>query len=94
MKVLWNTASHMINQQITMETRHHKVNHIFRVGRGMDTASLKSIMFQHLASIREEVLSYDFLDLKKAYDAMDREWCLEIMLAYGVRPWMTLLLRT
>ena len=44
--------------------------------------------------MREEDLYYVFLDLKKAYDAMDREWCLEIILAYGVRPWMTLLLRT
>ena len=70
MKVLWNTASRLINQQITMETRHHKVNHVFTVGMGMDTASLKAKIFQHLGSMREEVIYYVSLDLRKVYDDM------------------------
>ena len=72
MKVLWNIAPQLINQQITMETRHHKVNHVFTVGMGMDTAPLKAKIFQHLASMREEVLYYVFLDLRKVYDYMYR----------------------
>ena len=70
MEVLWNTSSQMINQQITMETRHHKVNRVFTVDMGMYTASLKAKIFRNLGSMREEVLYYVFLDLRKVYDDM------------------------
>ena len=36
--------------------------------------------------MREEVLYVIFLDLKKAYDALDRSRCLEILDKYGVGP--------
>ena len=34
--------------------------------------------------MRDEVLYEVFLDLKRAYDALDWERCLEILVAYGV----------
>ena len=71
MEVLWKAESQMINQRITMETKYHKVHHVFRVGRGMDTASLESKLFQHITLIRYEVLYYVFLKSRKLYDAMD-----------------------
>ena len=37
-------------------------------------------------ALREEVLSMIFLDLHKAYDALDRSRCLEILEGYGVGP--------
>ena len=36
--------------------------------------------------MREEVLYVIFLDLTKAYDALDRSKCLEILEGYGVGP--------
>ena len=36
--------------------------------------------------MREEVLCVIFLDLHKAYDALDRSRCLEILEGYGVGP--------
>ena len=36
--------------------------------------------------MREEVLYVIFLDLTKAYDALDRSRCLEILEGYGVGP--------
>ena len=36
--------------------------------------------------MREEVLYAIFLDLNKAYDALDRSRCLEILEGYGVGP--------
>ena len=37
--------------------------------------------------MREEVLYEIFLDLRKTYDALDRDRCLDILGAYGVGPW-------
>ena len=41
---------------------------------------------QQLAAIREEVLYVIFLDLTKAYDALDRSRCMGILEGYGVGP--------
>ena len=43
-------------------------------------------MIQKLAALREEVLYMIFLDLHKAYDALERSRCLEILGGYGVGP--------
>ena len=43
-------------------------------------------------NLREEVLYEVFLDLWKAYNAMDHERCLEILVSYGFGPLMTHLL--
>ena len=58
MLVMWKSYYQMINQRITMEAIYQKVHHVFRVGRGMDTASLESNMFQYITLMREEVLYY------------------------------------
>jgi len=47
---------------------------------------------QQLAFLEQEALHSVFIDLKKAYDAMDRERCLEILEGYGVGPNMLRLL--
>ena len=39
---------------------------------------------QQFIAIRETVLHYIFLDLCKAYNALDREICLDILAGYGV----------
>ena len=57
------------------------------MGCDTGTASPESKLTQQLASMREEVLCAIFLDLKKAYDALDRYRCLEIFEGYGVGPW-------
>ena len=44
--------------------------------------------------MREEVLYVIFLDLTKAYDALDRSRCLEILEGYGVGPSARRLLTT
>ena len=46
------------------------------------------------AALREEVLYVIFLDLHKAYDALDRSRCLDILEGYGVGPWSRRLLQT
>ena len=39
-----------------------------------------------LMDLREEVLNDIFLDMHKAYDALERGRCLDILVAYGVGP--------
>ena len=41
---------------------------------------------QQLMALREEVLYMIFLDLHKAYDALDRSRCLKILEGYSVGP--------
>ena len=37
-------------------------------------------------TIREYVLYEVIFDLRKAYDALDRDQCIYIMMGYGIRP--------
>ena len=57
------------------------------------TATLKAKLLQQLAAMREEVLYVIFLDLTKAYDALDRSRSLEILKGYGVGEIVRRLLR-
>jgi hypothetical protein len=41
---------------------------------------------QQLAWVDQEPLYQIYLDLRKAYDALDREHCLKILAGYGVGP--------
>ena len=47
-------------------------------------ATLEAKLLQQLAAMKEEVLYVIFLDLTKAYDALDRSRSLEILKGYGV----------
>ena len=62
----------------------HDALHRFWEGRGTGTATLKAKLLQQLAAMREEILYMIFLDLTKAYDALDRSRSLEILKGYGV----------
>ncbi len=50
-------------------------------GKGM--AILKAKLAQQLAHLEQETFYGVFLDLKKAFDAMDRQRCLLILEGYG-----------
>ena len=52
----------------------------------MGNAALEAKLFQQLTAMREAVLFKIFLDLQKAYDALDQERSLKLIVAYGVSP--------
>jgi hypothetical protein len=54
--------------------------------RGTGTATIKAKLAQQLAWMEQEPLYQVFVDLRKAYDHLDRERCLAIMTGYGVGP--------
>ena len=55
---------------------------------------LEAKLLHQLAALREEVLYVIFLDLHKAYGALDRSRCLEILDGYGVGTQARGLLKT
>ena len=61
-----------------------------RVGaiRRTGTVSLKVKLLQKFMAIREKVIYKVFLDLRKAYDTLDWEHCMETMVGYSTRPRM------
>ena len=78
-EVMWKLVEAVLNFRITASISYHDFLHGFRSGHGTGNATLKSKLLQQLAVLREEVLYMIFLDLHKAYDALDSSRCLEIL---------------
>ena len=56
----------------------HDALHGFRQERGCGTGIMEAKLVQQLAFLEQCPLYRTFLDLRKAYDAMDRDRCLKI----------------
>ena len=93
-EVMWKVVAEILNHWLTASIIFHVFLHIFRSGCGTGTATLKVKLFQQLAALREEILYVIFLDLHKAYDALDRYRCLEILKGYFMVPQACRLLQT
>ena len=76
-EVMWKVVAVILNRRFTSSIIFQDVLHGFRAGRGTGTATLEAKLLQQLAAMREEVLYVIFLDLIKAYDALDRSRCLD-----------------
>ena len=86
MKVMWKVVEVILNSWLTASITFHDFLHGFWESRGTGTATLKAKLIQQLVALREEVLYMILLDLHKAYDALERYRCLEILEGYGVGP--------
>ena len=62
----------------------HNTLHGFRAGRGTGTATLEAKLVQQLVGIVHEPLFQIFLDVRKAYDSLDRGWYMEISWGCGM----------
>ena len=60
----------------------HDALHRFREGRGTGTATLEAKLAQKLVGLVHELLFQVFLDVWKAYESLDRSWCMEILRVY------------
>ncbi len=61
----------------------HESLHGCRMGRGTGTAGIEAKLAQQLAHLEQVPFYGIFVDLKKAFNAMDRERCLLILEGYG-----------
>ena len=93
-ELLWKTVTSLMNFRLTPAINFHDVLHGFRAGRRKGTADLEAKLPQHLTAMREAALFKIFLDLRKAYNALDRERALELLASYRVGPRTVRLLRT
>ena len=94
LEVMWKVVAAILNCWLTASITYHDFLHGFRAGRVTGTATLEAKLIQQLAALRKEVLYVIFLDLHKAYKALYRSRCLEILEGYGVGPQARIQLRS
>ncbi len=71
----------------------HDSLHSCRNQQGTGTAIIEAKLTQQLAHIKQSPFYGAFIDLTKAFDAMDQERCLQLLGEYGVGQNMRRLIR-
>ena len=84
----------LIDTLLCTSLQMHDILHEFRERRGTGTAIMELNLVRELASIDQDLLFLVFLDLRKAYETVDRECLLITLEGYGARPWLCGLLET
>ena len=83
LEVLWKVVEKVVDARLSSIDLHDSL-HGFRAGRGCGTSIMEAKLVQKLAFIEQCPLYRVFIGLRKAYDAMDRGHCLEILRDCGV----------
>ena len=86
LEVIYKLISSIINGRIQRAITFDDAIHGFRPGRGTGTAIMEAKLLMQLHCRRDDPLFMIFIDLKKAYDTVDRSQALRILEAYGVGP--------
>ena len=88
MEFMWKVVEEVIDTRIKIAAQFHSVLHGFCVGRGIGIVIINLKLAQELASVDQDPLFLIFLDLRKAYDNLDRGWLLQMLVGYGAGPKM------
>jgi Reverse transcriptase (RNA-dependent DNA polymerase) len=86
LEVVYKLVSTIVNARLGDAIKFHKAVHGFRRGRGTTTAIAEVKLVMRANRQSNKPLFLIFLDLKKAYDTLDRERTWQIMQGYGVGP--------
>ncbi len=80
---MWKAVEKIMVAQLSVIKLHDSL-HSRLPRRGMGTAIMEAKLNQQLAWADQEPLYQIYLDLRKAYNALDQGWCLKILAGYGV----------
>jgi hypothetical protein len=86
LEIAYKLVSSIINRRLVDAIPFHDAIHGFRTGRGTGTAIIRAKLLMQLAQRQTKPIYMLFMDLKNAYDTLDRNRTLEILKGYGVGP--------
>jgi hypothetical protein len=89
---IWKVLERIMDRRLDAIELHDCL-HGCRANRGTGTAVIKAKMAQQLSYLELKPFYGVFLDLKKAFDLMDRERCIMILEGYGAGPRIIRLIR-
>ena len=90
---IWKVLERIMDHRLdTIEL--HDCLHSCRAHRGSGTGVIKAKLVQQLSYLKLKPFYGVFLNLKKAFDLMDRECCIMILEGYGAGPRMIWLIRS
>ena len=92
MEEIWKVVVVIIYHHIGVSITLHNMLHGLRGGYGTGNVSLKAKLLQQLTAMREEFVYEIFMELHKAYVALYKDRCLEILEGFVVVPWARRLL--
>ena len=93
LEIVWKVIASVMNRRFSDQIIFHDALHGFRASRGTGTATIEAKLLQQWAKLTQIPLYEIFLDLRKAYDTLDRDRTLVILEGYGVGPRSLKLLR-
>ena len=82
LEVLWKVCSAVVNCCLKRSFLFHNAPHGFTEGRRTGMAALESNMAQQLDRISQDPIFQVFWDVRKAYESLEKEWCLELFRGY------------
>ena len=85
---LWKVVSAIVDSRCKSKIEFHDALHGYVAHRGTGTAIAEPKLFQQLAAISQRTSWEVFVDLRKAFNCVDRPCTLEILEQYGVGPWV------
>jgi hypothetical protein len=84
LEVVYKLVAKIIERRLSSKIKFHDAVHGYRPGRGTGTAIIETKLLMQLAQRTTKPRYFVFIDLKKAYDTLDRGRTIAILKGYGV----------